>query len=282
VAAHYRSINAGTRHNWIRGGIRFSNPEGLIAFNAVVDYECRFEEFAGRDRVICTEWIYDDFYGAAGLTNTAETEFLIMEDCSLCAQTPGLSCPAADARWNPESLRFLTRFEEWLAAHHPDVTRWIWMESPGFMGPAWQGNPCALYPIEGRPDPHLQAYVADFIAWSDDYPVEGSPAWAAQRFNRIIEAGLAPGAPISPDYSWYFHVTAYSCGVERDWDSVDELMYSLGGDAVPLLQRRLATVISICPNIDTDDLSAAISADWPGYEVDYLRDLAGAMYLAAG
>jgi hypothetical protein len=171
VEAYYRAINDGSFDS-LRDdlpGLRLTYAAGLMAFNAVVDFDCRWDT----DRVVCTEHITDDFYGPAGLDNVVVTEFLTWPDCELCAGTPGLRCPAPSDFWNPDSLEFVLAFDAWLAEHHPDARGWIWVDPPeGQDGPTWFGNPCYLYPIEGSGDPDLPAYLQEFIEWSDDYPVE--------------------------------------------------------------------------------------------------------------
>jgi hypothetical protein len=167
VTAHYEALNQGTISILGVG----PDQRRAVALNARFDADCGI---AG-DGVVCTERVVDDFYGPAGFIFENVVTYVSRGTKALLL-SHGDSCFAARGyAFEPRGqvLRYLQAFDRWLHETHPDTVRWIWL----FAGeglPNWiDGRPCQLYSIEGTaPDPRLVEFVQEFVAQSEDYPLE--------------------------------------------------------------------------------------------------------------
>jgi hypothetical protein len=167
VAAHYDALNEGTISILGVG----TDQRRAAALNAQFEADCRITG----DEVACTEQVTDDFYGPAGFVFENDvsyvaqgTEALLISGDDSCFAAPGHGLEPGGS-----PLRYVQAFDRWLYETHPDTVRWIWLYADEGL-PNWlDGRPCQLYSIEGVvPDPRLVEFVREFVAQSDDYPLE--------------------------------------------------------------------------------------------------------------
>lgn len=134
-------------------------PIAAEGLNARFEHDCTVGP--ARGSVSCVEYVTDDLYGPAGITNHATVSYhyherkLTVSDRSFVCQAD----PTGDA------LSFLMEFRVWAAETHPELERyWLWgapINSPSAI-------PCNVYPFKSPEDAiEICKIVPEFVAQSD-------------------------------------------------------------------------------------------------------------------
>jgi len=138
--------------------------------NAQFTHSCDLSESATGEavQIDCSEEVWDDFYGPAGIRPTSSVTYEMRGD--RLAIVDGRTC--ADRAPSGEVWEYLRAYDQWLVA---DVGRWVLWRGEGNT----QLLPCTPYPFVdvGNPErsPSLAKeyveLVPEFLADSDTYPL---------------------------------------------------------------------------------------------------------------
>jgi hypothetical protein len=194
VAVHATNRDAGPRW-WYGGEFRYLAEVWMNASRQVTVVEpCQVTKDTFPKRVECLIALEDDWLGPAGLNKTERFAFRVNSDLRISSDfvgerggpVEGLVYPVEDedwSRWEVAEIEYAVAFWKWLEQEHPDVYTKI--KPAGRTGNGsgvdghlpgeglWQSQSSR----EGRdPGDMLIAlqYVDEFIAQSDDYPIDSS------------------------------------------------------------------------------------------------------------
>lgn len=142
-------------------------PIAVNGLNAQFEYECTL---SSPGTVECVEYVSDDLYGPAGITNSATFSFAYRSGNLAYSHYPWpFVCefdPTGDA------LTFLMEFRVWSAENHPELEPyWYWgwpIDSPAAI-------PCTVYPFTSAENATTVCeLVPEFIAQSAKWPVDSA------------------------------------------------------------------------------------------------------------
>jgi hypothetical protein len=172
---YYEALNAGDVDRAAKlGPMDRDRRTAVAAFSAVFEWDCRVEteeDVFGPPTyaIVCHERVLDTFFMPAGLVHEGTITYQIVEGrlegggggCFASTEPPG------------EFLPYVQAFDRWLYANHPGTEGWIWLFAEEGL-PNWMdGRPCRMYSIESDgAGPVIAGFVREFVAQSDDYPLE--------------------------------------------------------------------------------------------------------------
>lgn len=143
-------------------------PIAIDGLHAQFEYECTL---GSPGNVGCVEYVTDDLYGPAGITNHGAVSFFYYAD--KLAMSGHDSQPFV-CEFDPtgDSLIFLMEFRVWAAETHPELERyWFWgepIDTPAAI-------PCTVYPFNSSESAgKIGEIVPEFVAQSADWPVDSA------------------------------------------------------------------------------------------------------------
>lgn len=176
VESFYEALNSGdvehaleflvdrTHSADLKGRLRIA-VEGL---NAQFSYDCTPGSTGGL--ISCEEYVTDDLYGPAGITNGATVSYRYGEGKLIVS---GWHRPfVCEAEPRGDAGTFLMEFRVWAAQAHPELERyWHWGEPID----SRLAIPCTVYPFTHSENAiKVCEIVPEFVAQSDNWPTDNA------------------------------------------------------------------------------------------------------------